>query len=117
MIINNIVESLKKNRNGILLMIVSSVCVCTGQLFWKLSYSYGIYYLLYGFILYVFGALVMIVAYKFGRLSVLQPVLSLNYVLTIILAFFVLHESITVNKVLGIVIIIMGVLLICGGDD
>ena len=31
------IKSLKENGKGILLMLVSSICVCTGQLFWKLS--------------------------------------------------------------------------------
>lgn len=111
------IESFKKNRKGILLMVVSSICVCVGQLFWKLSSSYGIFALLIGFTFYGIGALVMIVAYKYGKLSVLQPMLSLNYVLSIILAATVLHEKITLLKCLGILIIIFGVICIAGGDE
>lgn len=111
------IESFKKNRKGILLMVVSSICVCVGQLFWKLSSSYGIAALLIGFAFYGIGALVMIVAYKYGKLSVLQPMLSLNYVLSIILAATVLHEQITLLKCLGILIIIFGVICIAGGDE
>lgn len=110
-------NSLKKNKKGILLMMVSSVCVCFGQLFWKLSVSLGILSLLFGFFLYGIGALVMVIAYKYGKLSVLQPVLSLNYVLTIILAITVLNEKITLLKTGGIIVIIIGVILIGGGDD
>lgn len=111
------IESFKKNRKGILLMVVSSICVCVGQLFWKLSSSYGIAALLIGFAFYGIGALVMIVAYKYGELSVLQPMLSLNYVLSIILATTVLHEKITLLKCSGILIIIFGVICIAGGDE
>lgn len=111
------IESLKKNKKGILLMIVSSICACVGQLFWKLSGMENIFYLLVGFALYGLGALVMLYAYKFGKLSVLQPILSLNYVLTIILAATVLHETITLLKVIGILIIMCGVFLIGGGDE
>jgi drug/metabolite transporter (DMT)-like permease len=110
-------ESFKKNKYGILLMIISSICVCVGQLFWKLSINSGVLFLIIGFILYCIGALIMIVAYKFGSLSVLQPVLSLNYVLSIILASTILNEKITLIKVIGVLIIIVGVVLVGGGDD
>ena len=110
-------ESLKKNKKGILIMLLSSICVCIGQLLWKISSTNGIMFLIIGFIFYGVGALVMIVAYKFGSLSVLQPILSLNYIITIILAKSILNESITLLKVTGILIIMVGVILIGGGDD
>lgn len=110
-------DSFQKNKKGILLMLVSSVCVCVGQLLWKLSVEYGVYVMLAGFCFYGVGALVMIVSYKFGKLSVLQPMLSLNYVLSIILAAAVLKEKITVIKCIGVLVIIAGVIMIAGGDE
>ena len=59
----------------------------------------------------------MLLAYRYGNLSVLQPMLSLNYVLSIILAALVLKEEITVLKCAGVLIIIAGVIMIVGGDD
>ena len=111
------IESLKKNKKGIILMVISSVCACLGQLFWKLSGAENLIYLLIGFALYGMGALIMIYAYRFGELSVLQPILSLNYVLTIIIAGIVLKETITVTKVIGIIIVTVGVFMIGGGDE
>jgi undecaprenyl phosphate-alpha-L-ara4N flippase subunit ArnE len=105
------------NKKGILLMLISSLCVCIGQLLWKMSADMGIVVMLAGFLFYGIGALVMIVAYRFGKLSVLQPMLSLNYVLSIILAALVLKESITVLKCIGVMVIIVGVVLIAGGDE
>ena len=70
-----------------------------------------------GFGFYGIGALVMIIAYKFGKLSVLQPMLSLNYVLSIILAAIVLDEEITLLKCIGVLVIIAGVIMIAGGDE
>lgn len=109
--------SFHKNRKGILLMFVSSICACIGQLLWKLSARQGIILMLVGFCFYGVGALIMIVGYKFGKLSVLQPMLSLNYVLSIILAVIVLKEKITVLKCIGVLIIITGVIMIAGGDE
>ena len=73
--------------------------------------------MLLGFLFYGFGALVMIIAYKFGKLSVLQPMLSLNYVLSIVLAAIVLKENISLLKCIGVLIIISGVVMIAGGDE
>ncbi len=73
--------------------------------------------MLAGFCFYGVGAFVMIVAYRFGKLSVLQPMLSLNYVLSIILAALVLKEEITILKSTGVLIIIAGVVSMAGGDE
>ena len=110
-------KSIQMNKKGILLMLVSSLCVCIGQLLWKLSADMGIIVMLAGFLFYGVGALVMLIAYRFGKLSVLQPMLSLNYVLSIILAAAVLKESITILKCIGVIVIIAGVVLIAGGDE
>lgn len=98
-------------------MILSSICVYIGQLLWKISVSNGILLLTFGFICYGIGAIIMVVAYKFGSLSVFQPMLSLNYVMSIILAYTVLNEQITLIKIIGVLTIIIGILLIGGGDD
>ena len=110
-------ESFRKNKYGILLMCVSSICVCIGQLFWKLSADNGFFSMTIGFVFYGVGAIVMIIAYKYGSLSVLQPLLSLNYVFSIILAAYVLKEPITLLKMIGVLIIIIGVILVAGGDE
>ena len=58
----------------------------------------------------------MLIAYKFGELSILQPMLSANYIFTILLASLVLKEVITLKKVIGILIITTGVITIGGGN-
>ena len=107
---------IKSNKKGIILMLLSSICVCIGQLLWKLS-TLGNIILLLGFFFYGIGALIMIVAYRFGELSVLQPMLSLNYILSIFLAVIILKEEITILKVIGVFVIITGVIIIARGDD
>lgn len=109
-------ESFRKNKKGILLMLVSSFCACTGQLLWKMSVGQGMAVMVAGFCLYGMGALVMVYAYRFGRLSVLQPVLSSNYVLGILFGAVVLKEEITVLKCAGALVIAAGVIMIAGGD-
>ena len=69
-----------------------------------------------GFIFYGMGALFMLIAYKFGKVSVLQPMLSVNYVLSLILGAAILKETVTTSKIAGIFLIIIGVICIGGGD-
>lgn len=98
-------------------MFVSSICACVGQLFWKLGNEFGLGVMVVGFYFYGMGALIMLQAYKYGKLSILQPMLSLNYVFSIILGAFVLKETVTVWKSIGVILIILGVILIAGGDE
>ena len=94
-------------------MLTSSACVCVGQLFWKFySSGSGVVFLVAGLLLYGTGALIMLTAYRFGSLSVLQPLLSLNYIATIILGRIFLQEEITSFKVVGAVCITAGIILI-----
>ena len=109
--------SLRKNEKGIALMLVSSLSVCISLLLWKMAYTEGVSFLCAGFLFYGAGAAFMLVAYRFGSLSVLQPVLSMNYVFSLFLGSSFLHEDITVLKVIGTLIVICGVGLIAGGDE
>lgn len=108
---------LKENSKGIALILISAVLACVGQLFWKLSVTQGLVILLIGFFCYGIGALFMIVAYRYGELSVLQPMLSMNYVLSAILGFVVLHEPLTFTKLVGILVISVGVIFIGGNSE
>lgn len=110
-------KSIHKNRIGILLMILSSVSVVFGQLFWKLSYVNSIIYLFYGFVLYGVGAIFLILAIRQGKLSVLHPFLSLSYVFSLIVGNFLLNENISIYRYIGIFIIMIGVVLIGGSDE
>jgi len=73
------------------------------------------YPLLIGVMLSIFCVCLNIIALRYGELSVLIPITSLNYVWTCIFARIFLKESITPRKSLGIVFIIMGVVLVRTG--
>jgi drug/metabolite transporter (DMT)-like permease len=115
--LNSFKASIEKNKYGIILMLLSSVFVCFGQLFWKIALTSGLIYIFLGFVLYGIGAMIMISAYRYGSLSVLHPMLSINYILASIIAYFILREPISLQKLTGIIIIIIGVVLIGGGDE
>lgn len=113
-------NSFTKNKKGIILMIFSSFCVCMGQMFWKLSSgdeSINLMYFFLGFALYGIGAVVMILAYRYGSLSVLQPMLAANYIFSPLIAKIVLNEQLLPRRLVGIAVIIVGIVLIGGGDD
>lgn len=106
---------MKTSSLGIVLMLVAALSTATGQLFWKLSNGLFDWELWLGFFLYGCGAVFMTVAFRFGRLSVLHPLLTVGYVFAIIFGSLFLGEEITRNILLGTTFIFIGVLLI-GGD-
>lgn len=102
---------------GIFLMILAALFTTFGQLFWKLSNATFNLDLITGFILYFLGAISMIVAFRFGKLSILHPLLSIGYIFSTILGAVFLNEQIGWISILGIAVIIIGVILIGGESD
>jgi drug/metabolite transporter (DMT)-like permease len=113
---NNFVESFQKNKIGILFILVASISTAGGQMFWKLSNGAINFYLLLGFFFYFIGAVLMIIAFRFGSLSVLHPLLSIGYVFGIFFGVLFLHEQITFMHIVGTAFIMIGAILIGGGD-
>jgi len=112
----NVPRPINTSILGIGLMILAAFCTALGQLFWKLSHAAINVELIVGFILYFLGALLMTIAFRFGKLSVLHPLLSVGYVLSTILGIIFLNENISFSGFLGILCIIGGVLVI-GGES
>jgi len=110
-------ESFRKNKKGIIIMLFSAVCACVGQLLWKIAGTEKLLLLFAGLALYGIGAILMILSFRYGKLSVLHPVQSLKYVLSLVLAAVILNEKITPLKVIGVLLIVIGVLFIAGGDE
>ena len=111
------IESLKQNKFGIMLILFASLCLCIGQLFWKISTLGSIWFLGGGFVLYGKGSVLMFSAYRFGSMSILQPMLSMNYVFGVILAVQVLGENIGLLQLIGIFIITISVILLGGSNE
>jgi len=68
--------------------------------------------LLIGLVLHAIGFVLMVVALKHGRLSVLFPVLATSYVWGVLLATRYLGEPVTITKWTGVALILVGVGLI-----
>ncbi|MBC8060877.1 MAG: EamA/RhaT family transporter [Clostridiaceae bacterium] len=115
-VLNEFSQSIKKNIKGILLIIIAAIFTSVGQLFWKLSNGTEVKLVLIGFVCYGLGAVLMILAFRFGSLSVLHPFMSVGYIFAIILGQTKLHENISVAKYVAVAIIMLGVTFIGGGD-
>lgn len=105
-------EKKSQLKLGIALIITSAIMTCSGQLCWKLGavhaeYTIGFY--LSGFLLYGMGALLMMMAFRFGEMSVLHPMLSVGFVGSLFLGSMFLNENITVRKIAGILLILVGI--------
>ncbi len=109
-------DSIIKNYRGILLIIFSAFTTSIGQLCWKISMGEINIYLLIGFALYGFGGFIMIAAFKFGSLSVIHPFMCSSYLFAYIWGYMILGEALSPMKIIGGIILIIGVMLIGGGD-
>ena len=122
-------ESLKKNGKGIILLLISAFSLALGQLLWKLAdvgdvgafLSEGIagiwklfLRILPGFVVYAIGAVVMTIGLGYGELSVLQPINSMSYVFALILSAIFIKEGISVITIVGIFVVMAGVIIIGG---
>lgn len=116
--LETITNSLKNNGKGIALMLFSALCVAIGQLLWKLSLvkRESIVFMLGGFLFYGLGAVSMTISFRFGKLSILHPLLATSYVFAILLGTAVLSEPISVKQLTAIGIIALGGALIGGSD-
>lgn len=109
---------------AIFLVAFCTLLTAGGQLLFKLGLNrfemsfFGLitnYPLILGFIFYGLGAVLLVIALKYGELSVLYPVVALSFVWVAILSSTFLGESIGGVKIMGIVGIIIGVSLIGRG--
>lgn len=99
-------------------MIIASLFTSIGQLSWKVFQNEEIIlFLLLGFILYNIGAILMIIAFKFGKYSAVHPMLCTSYVFALIFGYIFLKENIDVLQIIGILIITVGVILIGRTDE
>lgn len=102
---------------GILLILISATLSCTGQLFWKLAArDNAFFFVLFGLALYGCGALLMIIAMRYGELSVLHPMMGAGYVMSLLLGVTILGEDLSVSKLAGIGIIILGLVFLSLSD-
>lgn len=98
----------KKGAIGKWLMIISAFLTATGQLFWKWGHS-NIIYMALGFVCYGIGAFFMISSFKFLKLSVAYPLMSISYIIALAYGGLFLGEPITLKKLVAVTLLGIGV--------
>ena len=115
----------KNTKLGIIIMLICTIFTASGQFFFKhsaKSFQWDIislltnYNLIFGAFFYAVGALLLIVALKYGDLSVVYPFVSLTFIWVMIISFIFFQEVINNFKVAAVIFIIFGVTLIARGS-
>jgi uncharacterized membrane protein len=118
-----------KNREikykPILLVIFCTIFTSAGQIFFKLASQnlnslndiFTNYFLILGFISYGLGSVLMIIALKYGDLSLVYPFVALSFVWVTLLSIILFEEMVYLINWFGIIAIIVGVSLIGYGSS
>lgn len=69
-------------------------------------------YVLLGFVMYALSTIFWLIALSKKELSFVYPFISLTYIIVLVLSSLVLKESMGVNKLVGTLIIIIGLIII-----
>lgn len=80
-----------------------------GSIFRQVAFNWAI---IIGVMMYFVPVMIWIYLLKKVELSFLQPLFSLTYVITPILATLFLNEHVTFSRWLGIIVIILGVIVV-----
>lgn len=115
-----ILKDVAKNQThplAIISVMLATFLTATGQFLFKLGTAnltigwdlLHNWYLIGGFAIYGISAAILVIALKYGELSVLYPVVSLSFVWVNIISFEFLKEPISTFKWAGVSLIILGV--------
>lgn len=111
----------KTSSLAILLVFISTFLVSGGQFFIKLGLnkisSFSLFSiinisLILGLLLYFFAFILVLNSLKLGELSVLYPIIALDYIWVTILSFLFLNETLNLWKIFGVITIFFGVVSI-----
>lgn len=101
------------NWYALLIVIFATILGALGQIQMKKGTNKDSYFrIFYGLFLYGIAALITVYAFKFERLSVLYPITATSYIWGSLLASYEFGEKLNKFKIIGIIIIILGVSLV-----
>src|SRR3989344_1510094 len=110
---------------AILLILLTTFLTSSAQILYKLSIpslTFSIrgiltnYYLIGGLALYGIGAILMIISFRGGEVSVLYPIIATSYIWVSILSSYFLKEQMNIFRWIGVFVIIAGIILIGYGS-
>ena len=110
----------------ILKIIIAVLLGAVGQVFFKLgssSFKGGFFdhimlfltnkFLFFGLALYGISTLIYVTALQKIPLSLAYPLISIGYIFVLFFSYFFLGEALSLSKILGTLIIIIGVCVLC----
>ena len=106
---------------AVMLILITTFLTSTAQIFYKIGSStlsanlFEIitnYYLISGLFIYAVGAILMIVSFRGGEVSVLYPIVAMSYIWVTLLSAGFLGEKVNSFKIVGVMSIIGGIVLI-----
>jgi uncharacterized membrane protein len=114
--------------NAIVIIIIGVIFAAFGQVSWKLGMNQAGQlatlnlttlstvllnpYVLLGFVMYGLSTIFWLIALSKKDLSFVYPFISLTYILVLVLSSLVLKESIGLNKIVGTLAIMIGLIII-----
>ncbi|MBM3785664.1 MAG: hypothetical protein FJW30_14965 [Acidobacteria bacterium] len=93
---------------------LGSALVQVPQIAWKIASNVPLFG---GLACYGFSTMLLVLALRYGELSVLYPIIALTYVWVSILSVTMLGESLNVFKILGLALIVLGVAVLGRKDS
>lgn len=69
-------------------------------------------FIIIGLLCYVISVMAWLLGLSRVDVSIAYPFLSLGYIITAVLAYFILHEQVTLMRMLGIFVILAGVFIV-----
>ena len=105
-------EKKKTRTTGYILVLLAAAASSVGSLFWKFSADSNgamvtVWFLL-GLLLSTVGMFLLMFSFRFGEVSILQPMMSMGYALSVFLGYWFLGEPITKMKIIGVILITIG---------
>jgi undecaprenyl phosphate-alpha-L-ara4N flippase subunit ArnE len=112
---------MEKKWIGVFLMVVCTFLVSLAQILYKIGAMrlpeiITNYPAILGILLYGIGALVFVIALKFGEVTVLYPIIATSFIWVSILSNAIFSEPLNIYKWIGIASIFIGISIIAVGS-
>jgi drug/metabolite transporter (DMT)-like permease len=105
--------------NWFLLLMIMTIAGAFGGFFFKKATKNGfkisryfIFFLGLGGFCYLMSSILNIIVLKHMSYTVVFPLTSITYIWTLLISYFFLKESLTVKKIIGVILICIGALFL-----
>lgn len=119
--VNKTVKAVKTKKKtnmklALTLIMIATLASTFGQLIWKISTEKSgptsTWEFVLGLLLSGVSLVFMMLSFRYRQISILQPLMSLGFCLSLLLGYLFLHESISLYKILGVIFIVGGAFLL-----